>query len=311
MFDAPRPSWRRAAAPLALAGLCLAVGCGDADAPRGSGSRSESSSATGSCPPADEVTTPPTSAAPTPAPTVTAPAAPLPTDLVVTDLSEGTGGEVGRGDLAFVDYIGANSSNGVVFDQSYGRAPFPVVVGAGSVIAGWDQGLVGMKVGGRRQLVIPPALGYGDRAQGDIPANETLVFVIDLRAVAERPTPEPGPKGGVAELCVNDDVGGFGPRAAESGDRVSVHYVGVHGDDGEPFDASWDRGQPIDVVLGAGQVIPGWDQGLVGVRVGTHRRLVIPADLAYGAEGRPPTIRPNETLVFEVDVVGVEPGAGG
>jgi peptidylprolyl isomerase len=79
-------------------------------------------------------------------------------------------------------YVGALYTTGKQFDASWDRGQdFPFTLGAGSVIQGWDQGLVGMKVGGRRQLIIPPSLGYGDQAQGeDIPANSTLIFVVDL-----------------------------------------------------------------------------------------------------------------------------------
>lgn len=239
------------------------------------------------------------------APTITAPCGDAPDELVVTDLTTGEGPAVEEGDIAVVDYVGANWSNGTVFDASYGRDTFSVTVGAGGVIAGWDEGLLGMQAGGRRQLVIPPELGYGDQANGDIPANETLVFVIDLRSVL-RPPADPAPVAGgtVTELVVTDEVTGTGDPV-EEGDNVSVHYIGVHGDTGEVFDASWDRGDPIDVQIGAGQVIAGWDQGILGMQVGGRRRLEIPADLAYGADGRPPTIRPGETLVFTVDLVGI------
>ena len=239
------------------------------------------------------------------APTITAPCGKAPAELVVTDLKVGTGATVADGTVATVDYVGANYSNGKVFDASYGREPFTVAVGSGSVIAGWDQGLVGMKVGGRRQLVIPPDLGYGDQANGDIGANETLIFIIELRGAATPPpTPAPVPGGTVTDLVTTDEVVGSGD-AVKSGDQVSVQYIGVHGTTGEVFDSSWDRGQPIQVTVGAGQVIAGWDEGLLGMKVGGRRRLEIPGSLAYGAAGRPPQIQPDETLVFTVDLVGV------
>ena len=239
------------------------------------------------------------------APSITVPCGAAPKELGIDDLKVGDGNEVTDGTVAVVDYIGANYSNGVVFDASYGRAPFPVTVGAGQVIKGWDQGLVGMKVGGRRQLVIPPDLGYGPQANGDIPANETLIFVVELRAVITQPeNPAPVPGGTVTELVSTDEIVGTGD-AVEDGDTVTVHYIGVHGGSGEVFDASWTRGQPFDVQVGAGMVIAGWDQGLVGMKVGGRRRLEVPGDLAYGSEGRPPTIEPNETLVFLIDVLGI------
>ena len=104
------------------------------------------------------------------------------------------------------------------------------------------------------------------------------------------------------ELEVTDLVEGEGPQA-EAGDVVSVEYVGVSYSNGEEFDASWDRGEPFAFQLGAGQVIPGWDEGVAGMRVGGRRQLVIPPDQAYGSAGAPPAIGPDETLVFVVDLV--------
>lgn len=105
-------------------------------------------------------------------------------------------------------------------------------------------------------------------------------------------------------LVTEDLVAGTGAEATK-GTTVSVHYVGVHYVDGSQFDASWDRGQPLEFTIGAGQVIAGWDQGVEGMKVGGRRQLVIPADLAYGPRGFPPVIQPNETLVFVVDLVAV------
>jgi peptidylprolyl isomerase len=103
-------------------------------------------------------------------------------------------------------------------------------------------------------------------------------------------------------LKVEDLITGKGP-AAKSGDKISVRYVGVLYDNNKEFDSSWKRGKaPFQLTLGQGQVIQGWDQGLVGMKVGGRRRLTIPPDLAYGAQGQPPTIPANSTLVFDVDL---------
>jgi FKBP-type peptidyl-prolyl cis-trans isomerase len=104
-----------------------------------------------------------------------------------------------------------------------------------------------------------------------------------------------------SKLVVKDIVKGKG-KAAKKGDNVSVQYVGVDYKTGEQFDASWDRNQPFTFKLGQGQVIKGWDQGVAGMRVGGRRELIIPSDLAYGAQGQPPTIAPNAALIFVVDL---------
>lgn len=107
-----------------------------------------------------------------------------------------------------------------------------------------------------------------------------------------------------SDLVVEDLTEGDGPEA-KSGDTISAHYVGVAHSSGEEFDASWNRGAPLDFQLGVGQVIPGWDRGIVGMRVGGRRRLVIPPQLAYGDRGAGTAVKPGETLIFVVDLVGV------
>ena len=115
-------------------------------------------------------------------PEVDAPDGPPPTELQVTDLTVGDGEEAGPGDTVKVHYVGVAYSTGEEFDASYNRgAPLDFPLGAGRVIRGWDEGVAGMKVGGRRRLVIPPHLAYGDRGAGGVIApGETLIFVVDL-----------------------------------------------------------------------------------------------------------------------------------
>ena len=92
---------------------------------------------------------------------------------------------------------------------------------------------------------------------------------------------------------------------AKSGDKVTVQYVGVSYKNGKEFDSSWSRNEPFSFKLGAGEVIPGWDQGVEGMKVGGRRELIIPPSLAYGEAGAPPAIAPNETLVFVIDLLEV------
>jgi len=105
-----------------------------------------------------------------------------------------------------------------------------------------------------------------------------------------------------ATLEVTDLWAGEGKQAG-AGDTVKVHYVGVAYSTGEEFDSSWDRGEPLQFRLGAGQVIAGWDQGVQGMKVGGRRQLVIPPDLAYGNRGAGNAIAPGETLIFICDLV--------
>ncbi|GAA2384216.1 FKBP-type peptidyl-prolyl cis-trans isomerase [Dactylosporangium salmoneum] len=106
-----------------------------------------------------------------------------------------------------------------------------------------------------------------------------------------------------ADLVIEDITVGDGPEAV-AGQQVSVHYVGVALSTGREFDASWNRGGSFDFALGRGQVITGWDRGVAGMRVGGRRKLVIPPHLGYGDRGAGGVIKPGETLVFVVDLLG-------
>ncbi|MEU7001749.1 FKBP-type peptidyl-prolyl cis-trans isomerase [Nonomuraea sp. NPDC046570] len=107
-----------------------------------------------------------------------------------------------------------------------------------------------------------------------------------------------------ADLEIVDIVVGDGPEA-KPGHNVSVHYVGVAFSSGEEFDASWNRGDAFEFPLGGGRVIAGWDQGVAGMKVGGRRKLVIPPHLGYGDRGAGARIKPGETLIFVVDLLGV------
>ena len=107
------------------------------------------------------------------------------------------------------------------------------------------------------------------------------------------------------ELGIEDIVVGEGDDAVK-GKRVSVHYVGAAFSTGEEFDASWNRRQPFEFKLGKGQVIPGWDAGVLGMKVGGRRKLTIPSAMAYGARGAGGVIKPHEPLIFIVDLLSVD-----
>jgi peptidylprolyl isomerase len=149
--------------------------------------------------------------------------------------------------------------------------------------------------------------GSADTAQQDTgteastsPAEaEEALKDTSTKPVIPKPTGSPPRK-----LVKEEIVKGKGP-GAKPGDTVVVNYVGMNFSNGQEFDASWDRGQPFPVQLGAGNVIPGWEKGLIGIRKGGRRKLTIPPELAYGAQGSPPAIPPNETLIFVIDAVSI------
>ncbi|MBE7323581.1 FKBP-type peptidyl-prolyl cis-trans isomerase [Nocardioides sp. Y6] len=121
----------------------------------------------------------------------------------------------------------------------------------------------------------------------------------------DKPEVDPHLGDAPADLEITDLVEGDGAEA-KSGDTVSVHYVGVAHSSGEEFDASYNRGTPLQFRLGIGQVISGWDTGVQGMKVGGRRRLVIPPHLGYGERGAGGVIKPGETLIFVVDLLAVK-----
>ena len=147
--------------------------------------------------------------------------------------------------------------------------------------------------------------GGGATTTETVPAEPAPAEGGDPKDLKKKPRVDV-PKGDPPkELVTKDIVVGKG-KAAKKGDSVTVQYVGVLHDGGTEFDASWNRGEPFPFELGAGQVIKGWDEGVAGMKVGGRRMLVIPSDLAYGAQGQPPTIPPDAALVFVVDLLKVE-----
>ncbi len=175
-------------------------------------------------------------------------------------------------------------------------------------------------------LCVLAALGLAACGGDDEDGGETAAApTAEEQAEAPEPTPAeqrealedtstkpeiPRPTGSPPRKLEKEDiVRGKGP-AAKAGDTVTVHYVGVAFSTGEEFDASWDRGDPFVFPLGAGQVIPGWDTGVVGMKRGGRRMLTIPPEQAYGPQGTPDgSIGPNETLVFVIDLLAIAPGA--
>lgn len=211
--------------------------------------------------------------------------------LEIKDVKVGTGPAAVAGDYVTVDYTGT-LLNGKQFDSSVGKAPFKFILGAGSVIKGWDQGVAGMKVGGKRVLTIPPDLAYGDRGAGaDIPPKSTLKFTIELHHVDK--------------VKIQVLKKGTGSPAA-GGDTVNVFYKGMF-TDGKQFDSNYGS-SPFTVQLGRTAVVPGFTMGLLGIKKGEKRKVTIPPALGYGDQGAGGVIPPKATLVFEVEAAEVTRG---
>lgn len=230
--------------------------------------------------------------------------------LTYEDQTVGEGQEAQAGHLVQVHYRGF-LQDGTMFDSSVERGqPFQFPLGARRVIPGWDEGVAGMKVGGKRTLVIPAQLGYGEQgAGGVIPPNATLVFEVELLGVTEvaQAPAAPAPvleylstPSGLQYAVLREGEG----KAAQAGNMVTVHYTGWL-ESGAMFDSSIPRGEPIEFMLGNHQVIAGWDEGVQGMKVGEKRQLRIPAGLGYGTRGAGNVIPPNATLIFDTELVSI------
>ena len=220
---------------------------------------------------------------------------------------QGKGEQANKGEKVKVHYTG-KLENGEVFDSSIDRGkPFEFELGAGRVIKGWDEGIALLKVGDKATFIIPPELGYGERNLGKIPANSTLIFDVELLEIVKAPKITSFDVTGIEAIYsqtglkfyVIDQGEGESPK---KGDMVTVHYSGYL-EDGTMFDSSVERGQPFQFELGAGRVIKGWDEGVSFMKKGGKIRFVIPYNLAYGEEGRPPKIPPKADLTFDIELI--------
>jgi peptidylprolyl isomerase len=226
--------------------------------------------------------------------------------LEFRDIKEGSGQRPAPGQNCAVHYTGwlwENGAKGKKFDSSLDRGtPFTFHVGEREVIKGWDEGVATMKVSGKRELLIPPDLGYGARgAGGIIPPNATLLFEVELVELREKwEKTESG-------LGVMESKEGTGAKP-KTGQSCVVHYTGwlwQNNSKGRKFDSSVDRRHPFSFSLGEGKVIPGWDEGISTMKVGGKRRLLVPPKLGYGDDGSPPVIPPAATLLFEIELLSV------
>ena len=293
--------------PVAMIGLLAA--CGDNSTTTSSGPAVSSGTVT----PCSKPTTDTTVAGVPAKPQVKIPDK-IPTELVSTDLTAGTGTGAANGDTMVVHYIGVRSANCAEFDNSYDRgAPLSVTLGKGRVITGWDQGLVGMKVGGRRQLDIPAALAYGDSPPGTdvIQKGDALTFVVDAVAIIPKPDTAKVPNISVpptpnqTDQTSTDLIVGNGASIAP-GQSIAVYLLAFSAVDGKQLDSSWASGTPLTFVPGDGNLPPGIEKAVEGMKVGGRRQVHIPFAQAFGEAGKADLGLPASTdLIMVLDLVAV------
>jgi peptidylprolyl isomerase len=205
--------------------------------------------------------------------------------------------------------------SGKQFDTSRERnQPLKFLAGRKMVIPGFDEGIIGMAAGEQRQLIIPPKLGYGGKEVGDglIPANSTLIFEIEMTELGGVFEPSEKPAK-VDEKAIKKTQSGLKYAVltegkgdpVKKGQKATLHYSGWL-EDGKKFDSSIDRGRPMTFPVGDERMIKGFNEGVEGMKAGEKRQVIIPAKLGYGAEGRPPVIPANATLIFEIQLIKVE-----
>jgi peptidylprolyl isomerase len=245
--------------------------------------------------------------------------------LKFLDDSLGTGKEVKPNDLVTIHFEGwtvMDTSNlfgnwsadqqrtmNLIGSSKMRNQPVKFVLGTGSFIKGSDEGVIGMKVGGRRTVIIPSELAYGEQGIGPIPPNTDLKLVVEVLDTRESinvemwdvdPASFKTTSSGLKYAMVKDGEGTF----ADSGNVVTVHYSGYL-EDGTKFDSSVERDEPFSFMLGVGQVIPGWDEGIKLMKKGSRVRLIIPPQLAYG-EVELEKIPANSTLVFDIELLDIQ-----
>jgi peptidylprolyl isomerase len=231
--------------------------------------------------------------------------------LQYADLTTGDGTKVISGTIVtthFTIWVQNGDTNDYVV-SSKGNDPLTFAEGSGTtVFPGWEEGMLGMQVGGKRLLIIPPDLALGEQGGNGIPPNSTLVMEVELTDAKEPVTMTQVPAEDYTTtesgLKYYDIVEGDG-ETPQAGQTVVVNYTGWL-QDGTKFDSSVERGQPFSFVLGTGGVIPGWDEGVASMKVGGKRQLVIPPELAYGDAGSGGVIPPGATLIFDVELLSIQ-----
>jgi peptidylprolyl isomerase len=237
-----------------------------------------------------------------------------PTDLVVRTIRPGTGHAAQLGDRLVIDFTGVRVEDGSIFDSSYLRdIPTDVELGAADELQGWNLGLIGAQAGALVRLDVPNDLAYGETPPGDvIQPGDALSYVIEVRVVVPVATADDAPLDlqiepsvGALEVTTQDLEVGDG-ATVELGKTAVVHMLLVRGDNEVVLFNSWERNDPLQIIMQDGATLPGILEGLQGATVGTLRVITVPPDDGFGPAGEPSLGLPAATdLLVIVDVIGV------
>jgi len=229
--------------------------------------------------------------------------------LKYTRVENGRGPELTKGMRVVVHYTGFFEDM-TVFDSSVERnEPVELILGRNMVIKGWEEGLTKLREGDKARLWVPYNLAYGEQGRGPIPPRSDLIFDIEVLEAEAMKKVEPFQAAGKDTVSTDSGLqyiivsGGRGDYPAE-GSVITVHYTGYL-PDGKIFDSSVERQQTFTFVLGQGQVIPGWDEGIALMQKKAKYRFIVPPEMAYGARGVGP-IPGNATLIFDVELIDFE-----
>lgn len=218
---------------------------------------------------------------------------------------KGSGPLAQKNDMVFVHYT-LRLEDGTLIDSSHEREePIYFKLGAAQVIKGWEEAMTYLRKGDQARIEVPPHLGYGDRGVGQIPANASLFFEVEIIDIQQPAKPFDMPENaqkittmsGLSYAVIKPGKG----TMVVPGMRVKVHYSGYF-EDFSLFDSSRERVEPIEFVLGKGMVIRGWEEAIPKFREGDIARLWIPYPLAYGEQGRGP-IPPATNLIFDIEII--------
>lgn len=196
----------------------------------------------------------------------------------------------------------------IIVNSKLQNEPIKMKLGGSPLTPGMEEGILGMKPGSKRTIIVPPALAFGTQGiEGQIPANSIIKIVVEMIEIKKPvevtewkydPKSVKTTKSGLKYVIIQEGKG----ENPKTGDVVKVHYSGFL-KDGKKFDSSVERNEPFQFTLGQGQVIKGWDEGIALLKPGAKAKLIIPSELGYGPNGAGGVIPPNAELIFDVELI--------